>query len=174
MCKLPVQTQVGRSSGQHGQHSLQTENADFDLGKFGRHPQCSNAGSTCSEPCSEHGAEKWSEMLNKCIVDISGHRIAMDGRSSRDSYWYIFVQRFLMPDVTPSEVPDLWRISWSISTSTCGRVGCPEILQNRAERNMFHDVSCCQVLSITVSTFHPDFMLMSLNLHPLPIIPSFI
>ena len=38
-----VQTQVRRSCGQH---SLQTENADLDLGKFARrHPQCSNTGS---------------------------------------------------------------------------------------------------------------------------------
>jgi hypothetical protein len=86
-----VQTQVRRSCGQR---SLQTENADFDLGKFARrHPQCSNAGSTTTlhnytalplDHVVNHvvswkmvrECQRCWKSLKKYIVDINGY-IAM-------------------------------------------------------------------------------------------------
>ena len=43
----------------------------------------------------------------------------------------------------------------------------PQWRFRRGKKHDSSDVSCSQLLSITVSTFHPDIILISLHLHPL-------
>ena len=144
-------------------------------------------------PCSEPYVVSWKmvrecqrcwKSLKKYIVDINGY-IAMvklwliiprhgGPVGSSGDFWcsccYIehhrTVSRFLHLRCHRSpEVPDLWRISWSISTSTCGRVGCLSG-DFAAERNMilvmFHVpnywVSQCLHFILISSWFHPDFI----------------
>ena len=140
-------------------------------------------------PCSEPYVVSWKmvrecqrcwKSLKKYIVDINGY-IAMvklwliiprhgGPVGSSGDFWcsccYIehhrTVSRFLHLRCHRSpEVPDLWRISWSISTSTCGRIGCLSG-DFAAERNMilvmFHVpnywVSQCLHFILISSWFH--------------------
>ena len=83
---------------------------------------------------------------------------------SGEFWWFLVellvhrtVSRFLHRCHRSPEVPDLWRISWSISTSTCGRVRCLSE-DFAAERHMilvmFHVPN--DWVSYSVYIYHPD------------------